>query len=192
MDKHALRKRMLAARDKIGGATRTEKSVAACDCLFSSSPWKDSSGIAVFVSIKNEFPTAAIIERAWQEGKAVSAPRIVDRQRREMVFLSMKSWSDLIPGSLGIPEPSCGTPIQFSPKDLMLLPGLAFDKSGWRIGYGGGFYDHFLTTLAVEPRLIGLCFSEQIIDDVPHDSFDVPVDGICSDAGLEWITHDSV
>lgn len=181
---------MLERRASIGVA-RAGKERHACEILFSSSIWREAFDIAIYISIKNEFSTAPLVERAWRDGKRVSVPKILNFKAREMVFWPIKSWSDLRPGRMGIMEPTHDEALQFSESSLMLLPGLAFDNNGWRLGYGGGFYDCFLAQLSVKPRLLGLCFSEQIIEAVPHDQFDMPVEGICSDAGLEWVSHDT-
>lgn len=190
MSKRALRKDMLTMLGNMSAATRRAKAAQACDFLFSSAEWTQAVIIAIFVSIKNEFPTRSIIERAWEDGKLVAVPKILDFQTRAMAFLPIKAWSDLRPGYHGIMEPVFGNPVQFSGADLMLLPGLAFDKQGWRLGYGGGYYDRFLAAARQKPNLFGLCFSEQIIDAAPHDSRDMPVDGICSDAGMERVGND--
>lgn len=160
--------------------------------LFNSKVWKDASVIAIFVSYKDEFSTREIIEAAWKQNRKVITPKVINLKERKMVFVPLCNWQELQEGFKGIPEPVSDEEVCINSDVLMLMPGLAFDRQGWRLGYGGGFYDTYLSSLSSRPLTLGLGYSSQIVSRVPHDNFDVPIDGICSDTGLEWIKNDSV
>ena len=112
------------------------------------------------------------MEKALADGKKVAVPKVYGDTMR---FIYLTDLSQVAPGCMGIPEPIADEPIADDPTALVLMPGLAFDKQGHRIGYGGGFYDKFL---AAEPHhpTVALCFSFQMMDQLETDEFDIPVD----------------
>lgn len=188
MDKACLRKRMLELRSRMAPDARKKKEEALYEVLFNSSAWKNAPAIAVFVSYKDELNTRPIIERAWLEGKEIVTPKVRNLKNREMDFIKIRSWEDVGEGYKGILEPISDQAATVTPETLVLLPGLAFDRHGWRLGYGGGFYDAFLGKMEKRPPCIGLCFSEQIVEEVPHEQFDASIDKICSEIGLETVS----
>jgi len=114
----------------------------------------------------------------WPEDKVVAFPRATDAG---LVFFSGR---DLLPGPFGNHEPAEDAPAP--PPDLVLVPGLAFDRSGFRLGRGGGFYDRFLESLSFpRPVLCGVCFSRQIVPAVPREPHDARVDWILTEEGVE-------
>lgn len=191
MDKESLRKRMMQMRSAMSADEKKRKEEILSKILFASQVWHDAPGIAIFASYKDELNTGGIIEHAWKEGKEVFTPKVIDRKNRKMNFIKINTRKDLQTGYMGIPEPVSDLATKVTPEILVLLPGLAFDRQGWRLGYGGGFYDAFLGSLIKRPVTVGLCFSDQIVAAVPHDHYDVAIDGICSDAGLEWFINGS-
>lgn len=182
-----MRRRMLARRSSLEPRLAEDLAKRAAGHLFSSDIWRQSRVAAVFVSLPHEFSTKAIMERAWRENKVLLCPKVADPEKRHMFFARCRQFSDLRPGYRGILEPISSAPYALDGDALLLAPGLAFDRQGWRLGYGGGFYDAYLAGLPVLPTAIGLCFSMQLLEHTPHDGHDIPMNGICSDAGLIWI-----
>jgi hypothetical protein len=99
---------------------------------------------------------------------------------KELIPISISSLRELTPGKFNIPEPPMDVKRVVKSIDVVFVPGLAFDLFGYRIGYGGGFYDRFLSKNPSSKK-IGICFSFQLFSELPHDPFDVPVDYIVTD-----------
>lgn len=119
-----------------------------------------------------EVRTVTILEQALKDGKRVAVPKIYGD---EMKFIYLDDLEKVEKGYSGIPEPVADGPEGNDPTALVLMPGLAFDKEGHRIGYGGGFYDKFLSKEPNHPT-VALCYDFQIVDDLPVDDYDIPVD----------------
>ena len=133
-----------------------------------------------YVSKDMEVDTFAIIRAAWANGKAVAVPRCVP-QTREMEFYYIKNTDDLAPGAFGVYEPipeRCTLVTDFS-SGLCIVPGLSFDAEGYRLGYGKGYYDRFLSVFGGDT--VGLCYSNCIKWTLPHGYYDRPVDVIVTD-----------
>ena len=127
-----------------------------------------------YLPYNQEVRTLSILERALREGKRVAVPKCCGN---EMRFIWMEDLSMVEKGYAGIPEPIADFPIADDEEALVLMPGLAFDREGHRIGYGGGFYDRFLAREANHPTL-ALCYDFQVFDRLETEVFDIPVDKI--------------
>lgn len=136
----------------------------------------------MFLSFGSEINTDFIIEWLWQQNKQVLVP-LCRPETREMAMFPITAFSDLEPGYFGIREPKTNLrpPVAKEMIDLVAVPAVAFDRRGYRIGYGGGYYDRFLAGLNI-PR-IGLAFSCQIIPEAPVDTYDLAVRGIVTEQG---------
>ncbi|MDR1410323.1 MAG: 5-formyltetrahydrofolate cyclo-ligase [Oscillospiraceae bacterium] len=137
--------------------------------------YRETKTLFTYVSGALEVDTLAIIRRAWAEGKQVAAPRCVPGTR-DMVFWLISSDSDLESGAFGVLEPKTHCKAaEVSPKTLCLVPGLAFDSTGARLGFGKGYYDRFLARFP--GNLVGLCYEGCMRPRVPCGRFDqrVPV-----------------
>lgn len=148
--------------------------------LFSLDEYKKARLLFVYVSLKNEVDTYKIIEDALKCGKRVAVPRCIEgRPQIEFYFIHGKG--DLALGSYGILEPPPRTErLCTSKTGLCLLPGLAFDRGGMRLGYGKGYYDRFLQKF--EGDTVGLCFSGILSEKpLPKGHFDVPADIVVTD-----------
>jgi 5-formyltetrahydrofolate cyclo-ligase len=135
-----------------------------------------------FVSFGSEIDTIPMIERALALGKRVAAPR-ADPVSRTLTPCELPSPSeDLVPGAHGIrePKPHC-PPVDPAELDLVVVPGVAWSEDGYRIGYGGGYYDRFLER-CVRAARVGLGFEMQVMPEVPHGQADLPVDILVTDA----------
>lgn len=157
------------------------------ETLINSNFYKKTKVIFTFVSFKSEVDTHRIIDHAIRDGKTVCVPKIKSKIKGIDVF-KIKGKKDLEKRYFGVMEPkdNC-TPVNPKDIDLILMPGLAFDKRGGRIGYGGGFYDRFLKKLKKKVSKIALAYHFQILDEVPVNSLDVRVDGIITNKGIIFI-----
>lgn len=146
-----------------------------------------AAGVAVsaFWPLADEFDTRPLLAALHERGHACLLPTVVAR-RAPLIFRQWTPQSRLTPGSFGVLEPAADAP-EHRPA-LLLVPLLAFDAHGFRLGYGGGYYDRTLAALrAGEPRAtaVGLAFSAQEVDEVPRDASDEPLDCLLSETGLK-------
>lgn len=131
------------------------------------------------MGIGPEVATRPILERAWEEGKNVACPKVQWRPR-DLVSFAVTRFDELREGRGGLlePDPDGADPIEEA-FDLILVPGLAFDPAGGRIGYGAGFYDRFLERTG--GLKVALAYSLQVVEVVPVEPHDVPVDRILTE-----------
>ena len=113
-----------------------------------------------------------ILEQALRDGKKVALPKCYGP---EMRFIYVEDLTRIRKSSCGVPEPLDDVPIADDETALVLMPGMAFDQSGHRMGYGGGYYDRFLSAQPHHPT-IALCYDFQVVEQLPTDAFDIPVD----------------
>ena len=172
MDKKQLRSYI---RDKKRVMTEDEirqASAKLAELFLASDAYKSAKTIYSYLPYNQEVRTVPMLEQALRDGKRVAVPKVYGE---EMRFIYISDLTQVEKGYAGIPEPVADEPVANDPTALVLMPGLAFDREGHRIGYGGGFYDRFL---AAEPNhpTIALCYPFQIVDDLPTEEFDIPVD----------------
>jgi 5-formyltetrahydrofolate cyclo-ligase len=166
-----------------------KRSVAACRLLCAQREYREADVIMIFLSTPREIETSHIALQAWADSKRVLAPRVSWEQRR-MLPIEIKSLdSDLRHGSMGLPEPIDGMPIPVSEIDLVIVPGLAFDGHGNRLGRGRGFYDRFLSHRDFRAVACALALEEQFVEQVPHDEDDVPVHMLVTDVCVRRFRH---
>lgn len=127
-----------------------------------------------YLPCNQEVRTTAMLARAMTEGKRVAVPKVYGDQMR---FVYLTDLSQVAPGYCGIPEPIADGPTAEEKDALVLMPGLAFDHRGNRMGYGGGFYDRFLQREPGHPTL-ALCYDFQMVENVPVQAHDRPVDAV--------------
>lgn len=178
-EKDRIRKEVLGKRNQITSEKLLEKSSLISEMLFELNDYYVSENLLIYASMKSEAITDGIIDRALKDGKKVFCPKCMNRQEGIMEFIQIKSILDLKEGYMGIREPQIlddsiifDGPIE---KTLVVVPGVAFDKRGNRIGYKGGYYDRFLSKFS-GIRSVALAFSEQLVDYIPSDVHDIPVD----------------
>ena len=141
--------------------------------------YSPSSTLLIYVSTPIEIDTKKIIENAWADGKKVAVPRCIP-ETRLMEFHYISSFDDLKPGSFGVLEPDETLPIveDFS-GCLMIVPAMQFDIYGFRLGYGKGYYDRYMSRFTGVSA--GLCYSEELRRHMYHGRYDKPVDIIVTD-----------
>ncbi|WP_171011442.1 5-formyltetrahydrofolate cyclo-ligase [Haloimpatiens lingqiaonensis] len=178
MDKKNLRKLMKEKRNSITETTRQKFDNDIFFKIINSNYYKLSKVIFVFVSYNDEINTHKLIKHALQNNKKVVVPKVVSKNGH-MIALEINSFDDLEPSNYGILEPKnyCKE-IPSKDIDLALIPGLAFDLNGGRMGYGGGYYDRFLKTLSSNCPKIGICYNFQVIQNVPMSEHDIKTDGL--------------
>ena len=174
MDKKSLRNAIRAQKRAMTEAeicTASEKLTA---LFLATDAYQKAKTIYGYLPYNQEVRTVPLLEQALKDGKQVAVPKIYGE---EMRFIFITDMAQVSPGYAGIPEPIGDGPVAEDPTALVLMPGLAFDKDGHRIGYGGGYYDRFL---AAEPHhpTIALCYDFQIVPEIPTAEFDIPVDQV--------------
>jgi 5-formyltetrahydrofolate cyclo-ligase len=145
---------------------------------------REARRVALYAASGGELPTRVTFEVLASTRAARLFPRI---QGAEIVWARIDSWDELSSGQFGVPEPG-GAPISdgLDRRDVVLVPGLAFDRAGWRLGRGGGHYDRAFSVSTDAPWLIGVGYAFQWIAEVPHDSRDRRVDAIVTEHGWVW------
>ena len=136
--------------------------------------YQQAQTIYGYLPYNQEVRTVPMLERALREGKRVAVPKVYGE---EMRFIYLTDLSRVAKGYSGIPEPIADGPVADDPRALVLMPGLAFDRQGHRIGYGGGFYDKFLAREPEHPT-IALCYDFQLLPELETEEFDIPVDTV--------------
>ena len=180
MDKKELRKKQKALLSALERHVYEHKSYLIASRLYETEEWKRSETIAVTVSNFPEVDTWQIIRKGWEEGKRVLVPKCVPMDK-ELNFYYLDSFAGLEKVFYGLFEPAPEKNILADPADidLVIVPGLAFMKSGYRLGFGGGYYDRFLVNY--QGSTLSLAFQEQLVEEVPVQEFDIPVDTIVSE-----------
>lgn len=184
--KSSLRKRILALRRAQSSRDIEKKSDNIKGELFTFSTFDEAETILFYLAVKDEVQTEKMIEESLQKDKRVVVP-FIDWQRKEILPSEIKDLAkDIKIGILKIPQPKKNFYSPFSPAsiDLVIIPGVVFDRKGNRLGFGGGFYDRFLGKLSDTTKLVGLAFELQLVDNVPSQSHDVAVDYLITEGGI--------
>lgn len=179
-----IRKSVIEKRDSITIDIKKEWDECILKKLIDSKSYKNSLVLFTFVSFGSEVDTHKIISYALNDGKIVYVPKIKSKDKGIEIF-RINTLSDLKPGYFNILEPLENCPVgNIKDIDLILIPGIAFDRNGGRIGYGAGFYDRFLTNINSAVPKLALAYQFQILGEVPMTELDVKVDGIISNKEL--------
>ena len=146
--------------------------------------YKQAKQIFCYVSTSIEVDTKALIQEALRHGKRVAVPRCTDPEHSVMEFFYISSLDDLAPGTFGVlePDPERAVKVTDFSKALSIVPGLCFDYNGYRLGYGKGYYDRFLSAHP-GPR-VGIVYSEFVKYRLYHGRYDVSMDLIVTDRYL--------
>ncbi len=172
MDKSAMRKKI---RDQKRAMTQQQidEASARLGQLFAESElYRSARTVYGYLPYNQEVRTVPMLQKALEDGKRVAVPKVFGD---EMKFIYMTDLALVAPGYAGIPEPVANGPVADDPTALVLMPGLAFDPQGHRMGYGGGFYDRFLTEEPEHPTL-ALCYEFQMMPYLETEAHDIPVD----------------
>lgn len=178
--KAALRARLLERRRALSSERHLALSASICQRATGLPPYGAAATVHTYLGrVAAEVATLPLLERAWAAGKRVVCPRIGPEDRLES--REVRSMADFVGGPMGLrePDPRRAPLVDPAEIDLVIVPGIGFDRRGHRIGFGTGYYDRFLsTTNAIR---VGLAFSLQMIDRIPQSPDDEPVDWIVTE-----------
>lgn len=184
MEKKLIRKEILEKRKNLSQETRSAYSKKIIDKIFNSEAYKNSKTIMTFISFSDEVDTHDFIKKAIEDGKKIVVP-ITYPKTKALKPSWVKDFDELEPGFYDIlaPKKEYERFIDSKEIDLIIVPGVAFRKDGYRVGYGGGYYDRFLSKLPNTPK-IAIGFNIQVVEDLPTDNFDIPVDYIYTERNI--------
>lgn len=164
---------------------QVSKSQAICRTLISTPEFITARVIMVYLDARGEVRTDGIIRYCWDNGKRVAVPVCVPKTH-QLLASELMSFNELQNGFYNIREPKQEYIRLISPDqlDLIIVPAVAYDRRGYRIGYGGGYYDRFLSSISRTMPLVGIAFDLQIIEAVPVEDFDIPVNMVITESGI--------
>ena len=179
--KRRLRQQMSRLRDDVTPADSARAGQAAAEALFDLELARRAVRIALYAALPYELPTRLLFDAVIEKTGAAILPRTVGSLGLE--FFAVERWEDLRPGAFGVLEPGdAGAAVRLKSGDLVVVPGVAFDEDGYRLGHGKGYYDRaFAAELGDAPTLVGFGYEFQIVDAVPHDHRDRQMDAIVTD-----------
>ena len=174
MDKKELRRTIRERKRAMTEEEIVSRSEKLGQLFAQSQAYKAAKTIYGYLPYNQEVRTVPMLEQALKDGKRVAVPKVYGD---EMKFLYLDDLSQVEKGYAGIPEPIADGPVADDDTALVLMPGLAFDPAGHRIGYGGGFYDKFLAAEPNHPTL-ALCYEFQMLPELHTEEHDIPVDTV--------------
>ncbi|WP_132008558.1 5-formyltetrahydrofolate cyclo-ligase [Mesobacillus foraminis] len=151
--------------------------------LYSDVSWVEARTIGITLSRAPEVDTFQLIRKAWEQGKRVAVPKCQPKNR-EMIFRQLTRFAQLETVYSNLYEPVEAETEMVEPEkiDLLIVPGLAFTKTGYRLGFGGGYYDRFLKSYS--GRTLSLAFEQQLVPELPIEPHDLPVSKIVTENGV--------
>lgn len=176
MDKQTLRDQLIETRRSISHKEKTKANRAITTSVLAHPEVVDAKTVCVYISLLEEVDTGRLIDALLKSGKSVIVPKVAGDT---LMLLPIESRSDLRPGAFGILEPVTSFFIHVAEIDVFLVPGVAFDLSGNRLGRGKGYYDKMLAK--VHAPIIGLAYACQVVAQVPTTSYDVSVTDIITE-----------
>ncbi len=187
-NKKEIRQRMVTLRNTMPEDQRTHSAYLACTAIMQEAAWNNATAIGAYVAFGAEMNTKLLLDAAWSSGKHVFLPRCLP-PKGHMEFIQCAGWDELTPDSYGILAPSgqqyLSVPL---PRMLFIVPGVAYDGEGHRLGWGGGYYDRYFSRPAMQPAtLMGFCYAHQVVQSLPHEHFDVSVSAIATEKGITWL-----
>jgi 5-formyltetrahydrofolate cyclo-ligase len=180
-DKRALRRAVLAERDALSGTERAARSEAIVDRLLGLEEATGAGAVLAFWSFGSEVDTAPLLDRLRSRGTTVALPRTHDGDIVPVIWTPGSSMTET---SFGSREPTDGRVLQARELDLIVVPGVAFDRSCHRVGYGGGFYDRLLASARDGTAAVAIAFGMQVVEEVPTGPLDRPVDAIVTEGDV--------
>ncbi|MBS3908640.1 MAG: 5-formyltetrahydrofolate cyclo-ligase [Actinobacteria bacterium] len=180
--KHALRQRTSDKRNALRPEDREDRAALIGERLFAQPEYERSSYILFYAAFGSEVPTLAMMETSLKAGKKIALP-ITDTENNSLVPRGVDDLSTLFVSKYGIPEPvvACTCDCATAEIDLVIVPGMVFDECGNRIGYGGGYYDRFLSRVGAAIPRLSIAYELQIVPHIPRESHDLPVDKIITE-----------
>ena len=178
--KRTVRREVLERRDAMSPETRADASRRIADAALALPELRDAGTVMAFWSFGSEVDTAPLIEALHAADVRVVLPRV---EGGDVVAIVYEPGDEVAAATFGAMEPTGATVVRPEEVDVVVTPGVAFDRRGRRVGYGGGFYDRFLPRTRRDVRAIAVAFATQVVDeDLPAGSFDRPVDAIVTES----------
>lgn len=174
MNKQQLRQAIRQRKRAMTQEEIEDRSRSLCEKFLKSDDYRRCTCLYGYLPYNQEVRTWPILHQALADGKKVAVPKVYGD---EMKFIYLTDLTQVATGYAGIPEPIADDPVAEQQDALVLMPGLAFDPQGHRIGYGGGFYDKFLSREPGHPT-VALCYEFQMVDHLETEQFDIPVDTV--------------
>lgn len=180
--KAGIRREMIARRNSISQEEVAEKSALIQRRVMELPVYKESKAIALYAGFNNEVLTSLLFGDALKEGKRVLFP-CIRKERKDLIFVAVEGMDELELGPFGIWAPPYNDGMEDCADEagLLLIPGVAYDPRGGRVGYGGGFYDRTLQRLVKKPFIMAPAYEFQVLDEVPVLPHDVRVDAIVTE-----------
>lgn len=187
-DKKALRKEIIEKRNNMDLVNKEEMDKKILNKFYESKYYREAEKIFIYISYDSEINTRKIIDKALKDNKKIFVPR-TEFKTRSMEAVEITTLDNLIESKYGILEPSKEEPhIDPNELDLIVVPGVAFDRNGGRMGYGAGFYDRYFKKINKDNinkiMKLALAYELQLLDRVPMNEQDVPVDCIITENGF--------
>jgi len=182
--KRRLRQDCLVYRENLAPAIKSRFENKIANKVFNLWAFRESSCLLAYIAKPLEVDTRAIVLGAFQQGKSVAVPRCIP-DTRQMEFRIMTSYDDLRPGAYGIlePDPEHCPPANQKDYPICLVPALAFDKEGYRLGFGKGYFDRFLS--AFQGVKVGICFDACVLEKLPRGRYDKRVDFLITESRIQ-------
>nr|WP_197414446.1 5-formyltetrahydrofolate cyclo-ligase [Bacillus sp. FJAT-29937] len=187
-DKKKLRKEIMEKLSMINKPQYEQFSYQIANQLYQDIYWQEAETVGITISKQPEVDTYQIIRKAWEEGKRLVVPKCLPKTR-ELVFRTLHRFDQLESVYYGLLEPIEAETDEVSPNeiDLIIVPGLAFTENGYRLGFGGGYYDRFLTKY--NGHTLSLAFHDQIVANLPVEAHDIPVSKIITDEEVKCVNE---
>lgn len=197
-EKSRMRRAVLERRDALAAAQRQHRSQTLCARVLALGQWRAARVILATVAMGSEPDTALLLHKALEQGKTLVLPRVQRAEKSLGLYAVQDLSQDLLPGVWGIlePDPQRCAQISLSQVDLVVVPGVAFDQTGARLGYGAGYYDRLLARQECTAQTVAMAFDEQLVPRVPMDDHDQRVQLLLTDslqqAGSHWNQREPV
>ena len=179
-EKLRLRQELIAQRSQLPKTLKTQWDQAIRNHVLALPQYREARSIMLFLSKNDEIHTWPLLAQAWADGKTSAVPKVLGRSQG-MIAAWITSKEQLVPGPMGIMEPKEVQKASESHLDLIIVPGLAFDRRGHRLGYGAGYYDRFLP--AATGSTVGVIYS-CFVRDLPVESWDYRVQLVITEKGV--------
>lgn len=182
--KKDIRKKALVDRDSLPEEERVQKSNLITEVVLKQEIYRKAENVLLYASFNSEVQTDELISRTIALGKNTLLPVVIPGEKK-LIAKRIESLDDVYLSDLGIREPKENlAEVDYHMIDVVIVPGCCFDKKGYRIGYGGGYYDRLIDKLHLRAVTIGLAFEKQIVDTLPFEAHDRKVDMIITEENI--------
>ncbi|TYO98313.1 5-formyltetrahydrofolate cyclo-ligase [Geothermobacter ehrlichii] len=182
MPKRTLRSLVLERRAALDAECHARRSRAVQQRLLATRHFARAGCVGLYRPIRNEVATDLLCRQAWADGKRVVYPRV---RGERLEFLAVGPDTGWIEGTFGVREPAGDERVELVAVDLLVVPGVVFDRDGHRLGYGRGYYDRALAGHGCRPLRVGLAFDLQVVDHVPREEHDVRLHVLVTETGVK-------